>query len=90
MPFGAAERLCPILPLRQCACRILRRAALSDLPATFGTMHSSFRRKRAVADRACFIVSAQLLWALAHAPDQPLKAEPLADVATRVTFVPYR
>jgi hypothetical protein len=58
------------------------------LPLSLGTTQSSFTRKRALADRTWVIVSVQLFRVPEHPPAQPLKAEPFADLATRVTVVP--
>jgi hypothetical protein len=74
--------------VRQCASRIRRRAALSDLPLSFGTVQAIFGWKTALADRARLIVKLQVFSVLEHAPDQPLKTEPLAGLAASVRVVP--
>ena len=85
-PVLTAEYLCAIFPVRQCARVMLRRASLSDLPFTFGTMHG-LAAKVAVAERARCIVTLHVR-VPEQAPVQPLKVEPLRGDAFNVTVVP--
>src|SRR5262245_38638638 len=87
-PSWASEYRCPILPVRQCASRSRCRAVSSDLPLSLGTMQAIVGWNTALADRARFIVRLQLFRAVEQAPDQRLKTDPLAGLATRVTPVP--
>ena len=87
-PFLMTEYLCVILPVAQCARLIRCLAVLSVLRFSFGTMQLGLGANEAVADS--FLSSVRVQAPVPeHAPDQPLKVEPLAGAAVSLTAVPW-
>ena len=86
--FLRLENFLVIFPTRQWALTIRARAFASFRPTTRGTTHFGTRAKDAVTERSAVIDTVQVP-VPEHPPDQPVKVEPEAAAAERVTVAPW-